>query len=72
MSGMVSSLSASKDTGVGVIDLAHICESESVVNTVHATVVGSAYADLELDLDSGHRVRSSNVHSVSDTRQVLH
>ena len=42
LSGMGSALNASKDNGVGVIDLVHICGSESMMDAVHATVVGSA------------------------------
>ena len=53
---------------MGVIDLAHICGSESVMDAVHATVVGSACAGLEHDAGSGHKVRSFNVCSVDDTR----
>ena len=39
---------------MGVVDIAHFCGSESIVDAVHATVVGSACAGLELDADSGH------------------
>ena len=53
---------------MGLIDLAHFCGSESMVDAVHATVVGSAYARLELDAGSGHTVRSSDVCPVGDTR----
>ena len=36
---------------------------------MHATVVGSACAGLELDAGSGHKVTSSNVCSFGDTRK---
>ena len=68
LSDMGSLLNASKDTGMGVIDFAHICGSESTVDAVHPTVVDSACAGLELDAGSGHKVRSSDVCSVGDTR----
>ena len=53
---------------MGVIDLAHICGSESIVDVVHAVEVDSACAGHELDAGSGHNVRSSDVCSVGDTR----
>ena len=53
---------------MGVIDLAHICGSESMMDAVHhAKVVGSACAGLERDALSGHRVRSSDVCSVGES-----
>ena len=66
---MGSSLSTSKDSGMGVIDFAQNCGSESMMDAVHATVVGTACAGLELDASSGHKVRSSDVCSVGETRQ---
>ena len=68
LSVMGSSLGALKDTGLGGIDLAHISGSESMMDAVHATVVASDCAGLELDAGSGHKVRSSTVCSVGDTR----
>ena len=41
-----------------------------MMDAVHATVVGTAWAGLELDAaSSGHKVRSSDVCSVGETRQ---
>ena len=54
-SGMRSSLCTSKDTGMGNIYIAHICASESMMDAVRVTVVGSACAGLELDAGSGHK-----------------
>ena len=55
---MRASLSASKDTGMGVIDLGHIC---------------GPGAGLELDASSGQKVTSFHVCSVGDTRRcVIH
>ena len=71
LTGMRSSLSTSKDTGMGNIYIAHICASESMMDAVRVTVVGSACAGLELDAGSGHNGRSSNVCSVGDTRWSL-
>ena len=68
LSDMGSPLNVSKDTVIGVIDLAHICGSESSVDVVHAAEVDSACAGPELDAGSGHKVRSSDVCSVGDTR----
>ena len=45
-----------------LLTLAHFCGSESMVDAVHAC------AGLELDAVSGHKVRSSDVCSVGDTR----
>ena len=53
---------------VGVVDFAHVCGLESMVDAVRATVVGSACAGLEFDAGSGHKVRSSDVCSIGDTR----
>ena len=39
-----------------------------MMDAVRATVVGSACAGLQHDAGSGHKVRSSNVCSVDDTR----
>ena len=52
-----------------IIDFAHICGSESMMDAVHATVVGTAWAGLEIDAGSGHKVRSSHVCSFGETRQ---
>ena len=46
---------------MGVIDLALFCGSESLMDAVHTTMVGSACAGRELDAGAGHKVRSSNV-----------
>ena len=48
---------------MGVIDWARIGGSESVVDVVHATMIGSACAGLELDAGFGPTVRSSDVPS---------
>ena len=66
-SGMGSSLNASKDIGMGVIDLAPICESEPVMDTVCAAVAGLARARV-LDAGSDREDRSSDVCHVGDTR----
>ena len=53
---------------MGVIDFAHNRGSESMIDAVHATVLGTAGAGLEFDAGSGHKVRSSDVCSVGETR----
>ena len=53
---------------MGNIYTAHICASESMMDAVRVTVVGSACAGLGLDAGSGHNGRSSNVCSVGDPR----
>ena len=60
---------SSEDTGMGVTDFAHIRGSESMMDAVHATGVGSVCAGLGLDAGSGHKFRSPAVCSVGDTRQ---
>ena len=40
-----------------------------MVDAVHASMVGSGCAGLELDAGSAHKVSSSDVCFVSDTRQ---
>ena len=54
---------------MGVIDFAHISGSESTMDAVRATVVGTAWAGLEIDAGSVHKVRSSDICSVGETRQ---
>ena len=56
---------------MGGIDLTHICGTESMIDAVRAAVVGSACTGLELDEGSGHKVRSSDVRSVGDTRKCF-
>ena len=68
LSGKGSSPNASNDTSMEGIDVPHICGSVSMMDAMHATVVGSACAGLEIDACSGHKVRSSDVCSVGDTR----
>ena len=75
---MGSLLNTSKDTGMGVIDLAHICGFVSAMDAVCTTVFGSYrtlqwLGQLALVLNATHvlvaKVRSSDVCSVGDTRQ---
>ena len=61
LSGTGSSVNASKDIGMGGTDLAPTFGSEPVVDAVHAAVVGSSCAVLELDAYSVHKVTSSDV-----------
>ena len=68
MSGMRSSLSAPKDIGIGVTDLAPICGSEPVMDAVCTAVFGSGRSGRVLDVGSHCEERSSDVGHVGDTR----
>ena len=63
------SLNTSKDIDMGVIDLAHTCGSEPVVDGLRTAVVGSDRTSRVLDASSGREDESSNVCCVGETRQ---
>ena len=68
LSGMGSSLFASKDIGMGGTDLALTCGSEPEVDAVCTAVVGSSCTGRVLDAGSDREDRSFDVCHVGDTR----
>ena len=68
MSGIGSSLNASKDVGVGVTDFVFTCGSEPVMDTMCTAVVVSARTGRMLDGDSDRGDRSFDLCYVGETR----
>ena len=68
LTGMGSSLNASKDIGMGVSGFALTCGSEPVVDAVCPAVVGSRRTGRLLDAGSDREDRFSAVCYVGDTR----
>ena len=68
MSGMGSSLNASKATAMQVADFALICGSEPVINAVCSAVVVLARTGRVVDSGSDREDRSSDGCHVGDAR----
>ena len=66
--GMGTSISPSKNFGMGILDPELSCGSEPVTDAVRSTVVGSARTGRVLNAGSDRGDRSSDVCSVGDTR----
>ena len=71
LSGTCSSLNASKDIGMGVVDFAPTCGSEPMVDGVRTAVVGSDRTSRVLDASSGREDESSDKCCVGENTIVF-